>query len=151
MPSDRDDSTAFAIRLATAGGISGSTAAEARPAEPTDVLTAGVQAGRKSISPALRRSPTGLRFENFDELVFHRIRRGRCNLRRRRQTHKLCSVGAHARQQDEGVEQLAWRPNPLVDFDRPTSRSYTPNVGEPMHTHRRTSSHQDLVTTCDNP
>jgi len=52
VPSDRDDSTAFAIRFATAGGISGSTAVATSPVVPSDAIAAGVEAGRKSTSSA---------------------------------------------------------------------------------------------------
>lgn len=48
VPSDLDDSTAFAIRLATASGIAGSTAADASAAEPTDALSVAVLPDRKS-------------------------------------------------------------------------------------------------------
>lgn len=89
--------------------------------------------------------------QNCAELAFCGIRCGKCNLRRLGRHHESCSVGAPARLLEGGVEQLHWRPNPLLDCDRPTSRSDTPNFGGPMHTHRRNSSHQDFVTTCDNP
>ncbi|MEW2019584.1 hypothetical protein [Rhodococcus sp. NPDC076796] len=53
VPSEREERTALAIRFATAGGISGSTATELALTEmPIAVVTAGFRRGWKSISAA---------------------------------------------------------------------------------------------------
>lgn len=49
-PFGAEDSTALAVRLATAAGISGSIAGVTSPPTPSEAFAAGVGAGRESLS-----------------------------------------------------------------------------------------------------
>lgn len=70
-----DDCTALAIRFATAGGMSGSTATD-RPSGgmPAAAVAAGARAGQKSVSGNLERVADGAAASNCAELAF-RMRR----------------------------------------------------------------------------